>query len=76
MNNFRTVLNGLFKHALKHGFVRENPISRIEKVKTKDDPIHILTPGQPRKLFSVADPKIHSYLAIAEFAGLRVAELA
>ena len=75
MNNFRTVLNGLFKHALKHGFVTENPISRIEKVKTKDDPIHILTPGQLRKLFSVADPKIHSYLAIAAFAGLRVAEL-
>ena len=75
MNNFRTVLNGLFKHALKHGFVTENPISRIEKVKTKADPIHILTPGQLRKLFSVADHKIHSYLAIAAFAGLRVAEL-
>ena len=75
MNNFRTVLNGLFTHALKHGFVAENPVSRIEKVKAKPDPIQILTPEQLRKLLSVADPKIHSYLAIAAFAGLRIAEL-
>jgi integrase len=75
MNNFRTVLNGLFTHALKHGFVSENPVSRIEKVKSKADPIQILTPGQLRKLLTVADPKIQSYIAIAAFAGLRIAEL-
>ena len=61
MNNFRTVLSGLFTHALKHGFVTENPISRIEKVKAKAKPIQILTPGQMRKLMVIADPSGRGY---------------
>ena len=75
MNNYRTILNGLFSYAVKHGFANENPISKIEKVKVPPKEITILTPGQLRKLFSVADPKIHAYIAIAAFAGLRIAEL-
>ena len=75
MNNFRTVLSGLFTHALKHGFVTENPITRIEKVKAKAKPIQILTPSQMRKLMVIADPRIQSYVAIAAFAGLRIEEV-
>ena len=31
-NNYRTILSGLFSYELKHGFVNENPIAKIEKV--------------------------------------------
>lgn len=75
MNNYRTVISGLFSYALKHGFVNENPVAKIDKVKVPTKDITILTPGQLRKLFGLADQRIHAYIAIAAFAGLRIAEL-
>jgi len=75
MNNYRTIVSGLFAYAMKHGFVNENPVTKIEKVKVPSKDIAILTPTQLRKLFASADQRIHAYIAIAAFAGLRIAEL-
>ena len=68
-------MRGLFAYAMKHGFVNENPVAKIEKVKVPNKDITILTPAQLRKLFASADQRIHTYIAIAAFAGLRIAEL-
>lgn len=76
VNNYRTVLNGLFNHALKLGYTQTNPVDGIDRHSVKVAPPNILTPDQLKRLLAASNPLLVPYIAIGAFAGLRSAELA
>ena len=75
INNYRTVLNGLFNYGLKLGYTQTNPVDGVERHSIKAVPPSILTPKHLEQLLLASDPLLVPYIAIGAFAGLRSAEL-
>src|ERR1700738_89447 len=50
LNNFRTVVSGLFEYAVKRALISRNPMRAVERVKAVDKPPGIFTPEELKKL--------------------------
>jgi len=74
-NSFRRRLHTLFSFALFNGWIAENPIAKIRKLKETDAEPGILTPRQFAALLGVASFETLPFWALGGFAGLRSAEL-
>jgi integrase len=74
-NTFRLRLAALFSFARRSGYVKESPLSDVEKAKERAGEIEILTVAQTARLLESADAETLPYWAIGAFAGLRVAEI-
>lgn len=75
-NNFRRDLRSSFAHALKHGYVSENPVVGVAKAKESDIPIEALTVQEVRALLDNSDSLILPLIALGCFAGIRPKEVA
>jgi integrase len=75
LNNFRTVVSGLFEYAVKRALISRNPMRAVERVKAVDKPPGIFTPEELKKLLEAAHGDILPALAIQAFAGVRTAEI-
>jgi integrase len=89
-NNFRRLINTLFKFAIKRGYLPRDhdEMSAVELAEEDNGDIEIFTPAELRKLFAaclspVAErgktrdrEEMVPYVAIAAFCGLRSAEIA
>lgn len=78
INNFRTSISNLFKHALLRGNAPKsfNPLAGLPWAKEVDGEVEIYTPDELKRMFAIVRPEMRAYLAIAAFAGLRQSELA
>ena len=75
LNNFRTVLNGMFNFGVKRGYLSTNPIAGVERHTVVEEAPSILTPLELKELLGACDPRIIPFVAIGAFAGLRSAEI-
>jgi integrase len=89
-NNFRRLINTLFKFAIKRGYVPKDhdEVNAVELADEDYGDIEIFTPAELRKLFDSCLAPVKErgkmrdreamvpYLAIAAFCGLRSAEIA
>jgi integrase len=75
VNNYRAVAHAFFAYAIKRNYARENPVSKIDKVKLIDKPAAIFKPAQLAALLEAAGDDVRPVLAIGAFAGLRMAEI-
>ena len=89
-NNFRKLINTLFKFAIKRGYLPKDhdEISAVELADEENSDIEIFTAVELRKLFNACITPVKErknmrnrevmipYLAIAAFCGLRPAEIA
>jgi integrase len=89
-NNFRQIINTLFKFATKRGYLPKDhdEMSGVELAEEDNGDIEIFTPIELRKLFNACLTPVKErgkmrdrevmvpYLAIAAFCGLRSAEIA
>jgi integrase len=75
LNNFRTVVSGLFEHAVKRDLLGRNPMRAVARVKAIDKAPAIFTPDQLEKLLQAAPSDLLPALAIQAFAGVRTAEI-
>ncbi len=89
-NNFRKLINTLFKFAIKRGYLPKDhdEVNAVELAEEENGDIEIFTPVELRKLFAACLASVKErgkmrdreamvpYLAIAAFCGLRSAELA
>ena len=89
-NNFRQMINTLFKFAIKRGYLPKDhdELSGVELVEADDGEIEVFTPDELRKLLQACLTPVTErgkqrdresmvpYLAIAAFCGLRAAEIA
>ncbi|MDX2108767.1 MAG: site-specific integrase [Verrucomicrobiota bacterium] len=77
--NYRLALSGFFGWAFKAGYVRENPIAKVDCVVVEQGEPVALSNGQVRKLLQAAleyeGGKTVPFFALALFAGLRPNEL-
>lgn len=71
----RRALHALFEFARKRGYIRENPVSTVEKIEPPiREAVQILSPADAAELMRRAEehaPELVPYLAIGLFAGLR-----
>ena len=88
-NNYRRLIGGLFKFAIRRGYLPKDhsEIQAVEKVKDGHGEIEVFTPDELRKLFAACLERVKErkvwrtredmvpYLAIAAFCGLRAAEI-
>jgi integrase len=74
-NSFRMRVHTLFEYARICGWVSQNPVSEVRKVKVRESVPGILEPMQIARLLESADEATLPYFAIAVFGGLRTAEL-
>jgi len=89
-NNFRQLINTLFKFAIKRGYLPKDhdEMNAVERADEDNGDIEIFTPVELRKLFGACLTPVEErgkmrdreamvpYLAIAAFCGLRSAEIA
>jgi integrase len=75
LNNFRTVVSGLFEHAVKRDLLGRNPMRAVARVKAVDKAPAIFTPDQLEKLLQAAPSDLLPALAVQAFAGVRTAEI-
>lgn len=89
-NNFRQLINTLFKFAIKRGYLPKDhdEMNAVELADEDNGEIEIFTPAELRKLFNACLTPVKErgkmrdreamvpYLAIAAFCGLRSAEIA
>ena len=75
LNNFRTVLHGMFEYGKKQGYLSKNPVSDVARVKVLNAVPGILAVDEVRRLLLAADVEVQWVIAIGAFAGLRNAEL-
>jgi integrase len=76
--NFRRVLYGFFRFAMKRNWIQDNPVVDVELVKVKAGDIQIFTPEQMVRLLKACREKYPDYLAamaIGAFAGVRSNEI-
>lgn len=76
--NNRAVLSVLFGFALSRGYVYDNPVEGVERVKLNGGDVEIFTPSEIKRLLDTAKDKFVDFLpclAIGAFAGLRSAEI-
>lgn len=76
-NNYRTALLGFFNYCKRKGYIQANPIESIAKIKEPPKEPEIFTVDEIRGILNItqAGGDIRVYVAIAAFAGLRLAEL-
>jgi integrase len=74
-NTYRLRLAALYAFARRSGYVKDNPISDVEKAKERAGEIEILTVAQTARLLESASEETLPYWAIGAFAGLRAAEI-
>lgn len=76
-NNYRTALLAFFSYCKRKGYVNENPIERVAKIKEQPKEPEIYTVEELRVILNRTPQKsdLRAYIAIAAFAGLRRAEL-
>jgi integrase len=75
LNNYRTVVSGLFEHAVKRELLPRNPMRIVARVKAVDKAPGIFTPEQLKKILEAAPSDLLPALAIQAFAGVRTAEI-
>jgi integrase len=89
-NNFRQLINTLFKFAIKRGYLPKDhdEMNSVELADEDNGDIEVFTPVELRKLFAACIAQVQErgktrdredmipYLAIAAFCGLRSAEIA
>jgi integrase len=75
LNNYRTVVSGLFEHAVKRELLQRNPMRIVARVKAVDKAPGIFTPEQLKKILEAAPSDLLPALAIQAFAGVRTAEI-
>lgn len=71
-------LSALFSFALRRGYVKSNPVARIERVRLEYKPPHILSPEEADKLLTLTlkfVPSMLGHIVLGMFAGIRPAEL-
>ena len=73
--NFHSKVSSLFGYGLARGYLEQNPLSGIKRIKCVDGPPEIFTPGDLRTLLEHAPAALLPCLAIGAFAGLRTAEI-
>jgi integrase len=74
-NTFRRRLIVLFTFAKGRGYLSENPMNHVERVKEHPGEIGILTVAATQRLLKCASFETLPYWAIGAFAGLRRAEV-
>ena len=67
-------LNGLFAYGVKRGFLRDNPVRKLELPRPNPARAHILTVKQVRALMAHCPPSVIPAVAVQLFGGLRRAE--
>lgn len=75
-NNYRTALLAFFSFCKRKGYVKENPIERVQAIKETPKEPEIFTVSELRNIlnYTEAGSDIRAYIAIAAFAGLRLSE--
>lgn len=67
-------LSALFAFAIRRGWLKENPCSRLERVAIDHTPPKILTVAQCRAILDASGPTLRPWVALGLFAGLRPTE--
>ena len=67
-------LNGLFAYGVKRGFLRENPVRRLELPRPNAARAHILTVKEVRALLAHCPSEVLPAVVVQLFGGLRRAE--
>ena len=67
-------LNGLFAYGVKRGFLRENPVRRLELPRPNAPRAHILTVKEARALLAHCPEPVLPAVVVQLFGGLRRAE--
>lgn len=75
-NNYRTALLAFFSYCKRKGYVKDNPIEKTIPIKEVQKEPEIFTVKELKNILSISPEgsDIRAYLAIAGFAGLRLAE--
>lgn len=71
-------LSALFSFAVRRGYIKSNPVDRIERVRLEYKPPQILSPEDADKLLDMTlrfAPTMLGHIVIGLFAGVRPAEL-
>lgn len=75
----RTILHGLFNHALQQGWCNENPLRRLPRTPLTEQEIHPLSLPEIRRLLTTARRREHRVcmpaLGLMLWAGVRPAEV-
>jgi integrase len=74
-NSFRMRIYTLFEYARRCGWVSQNPVEDVRKVKVREGVPGILEPIQIARILENASPETLPFFAIGAFAGLRTTEL-
>ncbi len=71
----RRAVNALFTFATRRGYIKENPVARVERLASHSpDEVAVLTPGEAEAVLRSAqrlEPGMVPFFAIGIFAGLR-----
>lgn len=76
-NHMRSYLHAMMNYAIRHGYIRENPIKVIEKFKVTDKPINFIETKEDidRVLNTFKGDILYPYVATAVFTGMRRTEM-
>lgn len=73
-NDVRNRLSAIFRHAVKHGTIKENPLALIRQIEAPPQEVRVLEPEQLRKILAHCvehRPRLVLAYALMSFAGLR-----
>ena len=76
-NNIRTAIHTLFKFARGMRYLHKDhdELDSVAVVNDRDGDIEVFTPAEMIEILSCASDRMHSFLAIGAFAGIRHAEI-
>jgi integrase len=75
-NSYLNILSGMFRYGIKHGYLFENPVSKVEKLKTPQKEIEFLNEKEIKALLKKApNPWWLGVIQTGLLAGLRPAEI-
>ncbi len=71
----RRAVNALFAFAVRRGYMKENPVARVEKIASRSpDEVAVFTTGEAEAVLraaQTAEPGMVAFFALGLFAGLR-----
>jgi integrase len=73
-NRHLSALNGLFKWAVRRGFIQTNPIAALPRFTERPAEPRCLTPEEMARLILAAAPHLKAYLLTLAYAGSRMTE--
>lgn len=75
-NNYRTALLAFFSYCKRKGYVKENPVDKVSKIKETHKEPEVFTVSEIRNILNLSPEgsDIRTYIAIGAFGGLRLAE--